>query len=184
MVSLNRGDRIQVTDLNGEDTNTHLVTHDPIVYPGADRFELIDVIDEQSSKTFVLKDVPFDNIEVLTRTDYLTIEMSDGRVWAIPTTFIALNRASHYADEFDGNVSRSMEEDTLPLFEMDDYEVRDWASGNMDWDDVQQVAFVVARNNPYDYQSDWIRNEKTVRSADAVLDDETGGGDENDDDAS
>lgn len=178
---LNRGDRIQVTDIDGEDSNVYIVTHNPVVCPETDRYELIDVIDEQTSESLVLKDIPFDNVERLTRTDYLTIEMSDGRVWAIPTTFIALNRASHYADEYDGDVTQSMEEDTLPLFRVDDYEVRDWASGNMNWDDVKKMAFVIARNSQYDYHSDWVRRQKTVVSAeDVVGDTQQGGGGGND----
>lgn len=46
---------------------------------------------------------------------YMTIEMQDGSIWGVPVEMIAKNRAAHYAHEFDGDVERSLAEDTIPL---------------------------------------------------------------------
>lgn len=92
----------------------------------------------------------------------LTIEQSDGSVWAVPVSIIARNRAEHYASEFDGDVERSLAEDTNPLFEADDYEVRDWAANNMNWKDVAEHAFLVRKAPPLDFQEAWCNGEKAV----------------------
>jgi hypothetical protein len=42
--------------------------------------------------------------------------MPDGSEWAYSVMDIARNRAEHYADEYGGDVERSLAEDTLPLF--------------------------------------------------------------------
>ena len=65
----------------------------------------------------------------------MKITMNDGSVWAVPVDIIARNRAAHYAHEFDGDVERSLAEDTIPLFEADDYAIQDWAANNMNWSD-------------------------------------------------
>ena len=45
------------------------------------------------------------------------VTMPDGSQWSVPVVVIATNRAASYADEFDGDTARSLEEDTHPLFE-------------------------------------------------------------------
>lgn len=47
----------------------------------------------------------------------MTVEMPDGSKWGVPVEMIARSRAAYYANEFDGDVERSLAEDTLPLFE-------------------------------------------------------------------
>ena len=66
---------------------------------------------------------------------YLTITTPDGSVWGVPTEMIALNRATTYAHEFDDNIATSLAEDTIPLFEEDEYNIQDWAINNMNWSD-------------------------------------------------
>lgn len=66
---------------------------------------------------------------------YLTMELPNGEVWGVPVDMIARNRAAHYAKEFDGDMIRSLAEDTIPLFNSDDFEVKDWAENNMNWCD-------------------------------------------------
>ena len=63
---------------------------------------------------------------------YMTIRLRDGSLWGYPTETIARHRANFYKDEFGGSLERSLAEDTIPLFEESEYEISDWAAGNMD----------------------------------------------------
>lgn len=97
----------------------------------------------------------------------LEIEMPDGSVWGVPVSVIARSRAEHYAKEFDGDVEKSLAEDTLPMFasEDGDYEIKDWASGNMNWSDVEKHATRLRGPKPMtddDMQEAWVNGERKV----------------------
>ena len=92
----------------------------------------------------------------------LLVTMPDGSEWAVPLEVIAKDRAEHYADEFNGDVQRSLDEDTMPLFESSPYDVADWASGNMNWEDVESVAIEHTPAPPMDFQEGWVKGEKRV----------------------
>lgn len=93
------------------------------------------------------------------------VEMPDGSEWAIPVMLIARSRAEYYATkEFDGDIERSLAEDTLPLFAGDDYEIRDWAQNNMNWDDVAEHAVQVKPAN-VDFQEGWINGQYLIEDA-------------------
>lgn len=66
---------------------------------------------------------------------YMTVTVQDGSKWAVPVEIIARNRATYYANEFEGDIEKSLAEDTIPLFEMDEYEIQNWAVWNMTWSD-------------------------------------------------
>ena len=72
--------------------------------------------------------------------DEILIRMPDNSVWAVPVAAVALDRAVHYADEFDNDVRRSLDEDTLPLFSAHSEDVEDWRRNNMNWSDVARFA--------------------------------------------
>lgn len=94
---------------------------------------------------------------------FLSIKMPDGSAWAVPVDVIATNRAQYYADEFDGDVKKSLKEDTLPLFESDNYEIKDWAACNMNWDDISQIAVQTElREEDVDYQEGWVNGDKEL----------------------
>ena len=77
-------------------------------------------------------------------TKFLRVTMPDGSKWDVPVSVIALDRAKYYADrDFDGDVEKSLNEDTLPLFKESDFEVKDWAACNMNWSDVESFAVMV-----------------------------------------
>lgn len=90
---------------------------------------------------------------------YLTVKMDDGSVWGVPVEMIARSRATHYAHEFDGDFERSLKEDTLPLFESDDYEIEDWAKNNMNWSDFDGHQVKLEEAPVPDYQEAWMCNE-------------------------
>ena len=92
----------------------------------------------------------------------LHVTMPDGSVWGVPVYIIARNRAEHYSHEFDFDVERSLQEDTLPAFE-DDYEITDWAEGHMNWEDVEKYAFLVKpAPTDSDFQEGWCNGDKEV----------------------
>lgn len=92
----------------------------------------------------------------------LTVEMRDGSVWCVPVDVIARNRAEYYAHEFGGDVTRSMVEDTMLLFDSDDYEVEEWAVIFMKWRDVESQAKVLQGAPQVDFQEGWMNGEKSV----------------------
>lgn len=92
----------------------------------------------------------------------LQVLMSDGSVWAVPVEHIARSRATFYADEHGGDVEASLRDDTIPLFESDDYSIKDWAAGNMDWDDVSQFARLVSNPDRPNYADGWTNGNKRV----------------------
>lgn len=82
------------------------------------------------------------------------IEMANGERWSVPVRVIAHNRAKHYASEFGGDEERSLLEDTIPLFEDDNYAIEDWAKNNMNWSDVEPFALLHSSGNT-DYEIGW-----------------------------
>lgn len=92
----------------------------------------------------------------------LTVTLPDGSIWAVPVMVIAADRAKHYAHEFDGDVQRSLDEDTMPLFDSDPFEIEDWAVNNMNWSDVESHAFKHKDAPKPDFQEAWINGEKNV----------------------
>lgn len=93
----------------------------------------------------------------------LHVSMPDGSRWSVPVEIIARDRAAYYAPrEFDGDIERSLTEDTIPLFESDDYEIKDWAANNMNWKDVKAHAVCVKAPSPPDFQEGWINGDKEV----------------------
>lgn len=93
----------------------------------------------------------------------LRVTMPDGSKWDVPIRLIANNRAKHYKDEFGGSLLRSLSEDTLPLFEKDHYEIKDWAANEMNWSDVRRHATKVdMRPADVDYEDGWCNGEKEI----------------------
>lgn len=101
----------------------------------------------------------------LRKTANVIIDMPDGSTWLVPVISIARHRATHYAHEYKGNVNRSLEEDTWPLFMEDKSEVLDWASNNMNWDDVKGLAVLGSPPTPMsdgDFQHGWLNGDKRI----------------------
>ncbi|MBN6492740.1 hypothetical protein JZM31_06675 [Acinetobacter pittii] len=94
---------------------------------------------------------------------YLIISMPDGLDYGVPIEVIARNRAEHYADEFNGDITLSLIEDTLPLFASDSYEIRDWASNNMNFSDVKEQTIVLKKKvAKEDFEDAWCNGEWKV----------------------
>jgi hypothetical protein len=108
--------------------------------------------------------------EVCKRDDWLTLEVEGFGTVAVPVATIARNRAEHYKHEFGGDVERSLEEDTWPLFESETFECEDWARNNMNWSDVVQDHILLVREVPPgpDFQDAWLDKEYNFLSAEEV----------------
>lgn len=79
---------------------------------------------------------------------FVTIKLPNGEIWGVPIDVIAQNHAQYYAEkEYNGDVKKCMELDTMPLFS-DDYEILDWASGNMNWSDVKDYMVKLTDEDP------------------------------------
>jgi hypothetical protein len=90
--------------------------------------------------------------------------MSDGSKWDVPVMVIARNRAEHYVaadEEFGGDFQKALKEDTIPLFESDDYEIEDWAANNMNWNEVKAHA-VRVEDGEIDFEEGWANGEKEI----------------------
>ncbi len=100
------------------------------------------------------------------RQGTIIVEFSDRTAWSIPIEVIAENRAQAYIEEFDGDLQRSLEEDTWPLFESDSDEIFDWARNNMTWADVEGVAEQVeVYKYIANYNYEWTNAPMEIREA-------------------
>ena len=92
-----------------------------------------------------------------TPTDWvLRVEMEQG-VWEVPAQIVADDRDRNYADE---------KEDTIGFIAagtLDEYELLDWASNNMNWRDVADYATRVSKEiKKEDRQDGWVNGEKSI----------------------
>ena len=87
--------------------------------------------------------------------------MPDGSRYAVDVMEIALNRATHYAHEFGGDIQKSLKEDTIPLFEEDDYDIVDWAVNNMNFSELK-TARICERpdDEEVDFEEGWVNGKK------------------------
>lgn len=97
----------------------------------------------------------------MSRPTALIVTMTDGTRWSVPVEIIAKHRAERYKHEYGGDHQRSLDEDTWPLFEDDEYEIEDWAANNMNWSDVSDWATKLDAK-PADYQDGWVNGDKEV----------------------
>ncbi|MBF0605888.1 MAG: hypothetical protein HQL07_19610 [Nitrospirae bacterium] len=92
----------------------------------------------------------------------LTVTMPDRSQWSVPVAVIARHRAAHFAGRlFDGDMDRSLNEDTIPLFEKDPLAIERWCEEMMDWDDVKGDATQVVPAN-VDYYEGWSKGMKRL----------------------
>lgn len=66
----------------------------------------------------------------------------NGFIYELDVMDVANHRAEAYKDEFDGDHQRSLDEDTLTLFEESPYEIYDWARNNMNAEDAPSFELV------------------------------------------
>ena len=90
------------------------------------------------------------------------VEMEDGSKWAVPVRFIAEHRAKYFAEKDGFSLEESLAEDTIPLFDEDDYEIHDWAANNLNFSDVKHVAKQIGMPD-VDYEDAWANGEYEIQ---------------------
>ncbi len=102
---------------------------------------------------------------------FLRVTMENGEVWDIDLTTIAIDRARYYAelDNPDDTVENHStnwhktynEEHKLTM--TDESIATDWASGNMNWDEVEPYARkITTESKGFDYQDGWINGDMEI----------------------
>lgn len=89
---------------------------------------------------------------------YMTIEMPDGSVWAMPAQLIAKSYADYY-EKHDKDYSRQQHYDTAME---DDYILKDWAANNMHWKDLRHNAIELKRPGPTDFEEGLCNGDKEI----------------------
>lgn len=90
-----------------------------------------------------------------TITNVVLIKFSNGEEWHIPAQIVCDDRDEYYKDEL---------EDTARdyLADQDDYDITDWLSNNMNWEDVKDYAAKVTEPKQIDYAREFANAEKCV----------------------
>lgn len=88
----------------------------------------------------------------------LKVTMSDGTVWTIPVDIIAMDRAAYFMNEFSGSLERSLNEDTIPFFNSNENEVKEWAINQMEWKTIKDYARLVHVRHA-NYEKEWVIGE-------------------------
>ena len=90
------------------------------------------------------------------------VTMENGDVYGVPAELIADDYAKYYAslgEDYHENYNTMMH-----WFEIGDYSFADWAKDNMDWDDVQEKAVLLKREETkVDFQEGWVNGEYEYR---------------------
>ena len=96
---------------------------------------------------------------------YLRVTMGDGSKWDVPARPIAEARARCYAKSDTGKESGSefdkVFKEELEITLEDTFLIEDWASNNMNWSDVKDVAEKVSVME-VDFQEGWVNGDKEV----------------------
>lgn len=96
--------------------------------------------------------------------NFLRVTMPDGSRYDVPVMIIAENRAKFYADISEIPVEEALGE-TENLFKEDNYEIEEWASSNMNWDEVEDHATLVIEElekPKIDFQDGWVNGNKEI----------------------
>ena len=91
----------------------------------------------------------------------LYVQFSDGTIWGIPARIIADIRAKYYAENDSENTEYQAEFDYTMS---DDYEIKDWATGNMNWEDVKEHAKQFG-GIEVDYDAEWMNAKRWIQDA-------------------
>ena len=97
---------------------------------------------------------------------FLRVTMPDASKWDVPVKVIAEHRAMYYFKERNefGSFEESYNGDTIPLFESDPFSIKDWATNNMNWEYVKNVAKKVEdfiMTDKY-FQKGWVNGYKEI----------------------
>lgn len=88
---------------------------------------------------------------------YIETIMPDGAKYRTPVKFIAKNRATHFASQFENNEFRSLAEDTIPFFHNDHSKIAVWATQNISWPEIRRASIKISPEpNLDEMQAAWL----------------------------
>lgn len=93
---------------------------------------------------------------------WYTVKDPTGAKWVIPVSVIVKHRAEFYVDNAPYMDLKKALEDTISVFNAYQYIIHDWASENMNWDDVKEFALkvkTVEEKPKIDWQNVWVNGE-------------------------
>lgn len=83
------------------------------------------------------------------------VTMNNGDVYGVPAEVIADHYARYY--ESLGESYRTNYDTMIGWFDAEEFEFKDWAKNNMDWDDVKDKAFLLRKaEQKIDFQDGWV----------------------------
>ena len=106
---------------------------------------------------YTMKDLGYPRTPTAAR---YVVTMPNGEDWSVPVQLIVDERDGYYRDDKEDTVSHVIAGD------LDLYEIRDWATGNLNWDDVKCWARLERKQEPgeVDWQEGWDNGEYKIVS--------------------
>ncbi|MED1851861.1 hypothetical protein P4V33_09380 [Brevibacillus borstelensis] len=96
---------------------------------------------------------------------FLRVEMSDGSTYDVPLEVIARSRANYFSkQEADQESMNAVYHAELEYTMNDHEEAIDWATNNMNWDDVRNYAVKLEEPKVIDLQNGWVNGQKQIVS--------------------
>lgn len=93
---------------------------------------------------------------------YIVVEFSDRSRWTFPASIVASDRANYYVGrdvdrgDLDADEAGKALENEIEFAMSDDFELRDWLSNNMNWEDVAPHAKRVPyQKEEINYEREW-----------------------------
>lgn len=88
---------------------------------------------------------------------FLYIEFDDV-TFAVPVSVIAKNKADYYVKK----IKNSNWKEEYDFMMNNEYNIVDWASNNMDWEDVAEHAVLIDVKK-HDYKKEWINAKMYIK---------------------
>lgn len=133
--------------------------------------EIVEAVDENSAEMQILEkyqhnvfiDKIFDCFDTPLNNKKIYVDMPDGLTYAIPVMVVAEHKGYRMAKYHNDDFYTAMVKEVLPEFENDNYQIKDWAKNNMNWQDVKKEAIVLKRKVECDYQEYWVNGEFEIK---------------------
>lgn len=93
-------------------------------------------------------------------TRKIRVVMPDQSEWLVPVVLVINDRHNYYLGLKGDHYHEKLMEESEAL---ENWEIRDWAENNMNWDDVKEFA-TMDRPSSVDYQDGWVNGEKRIEN--------------------
>lgn len=115
---------------------------------------MFDIDTKKTPKVYKQKDLGYKRTPT---SAMMRCTFSNGEIWDVPLQIIADSRDENYKEDKEDAVKFIRKES------LDEYDLEDWFSNNMDWSDVSEYAvFVPQPTVKFDYEDDFCNCEKDI----------------------